>query len=449
MSESDEEFDDTRIETPRALRNDISHLNSSAHFLENENEEFTKATESQRTSINIPLRDSPAFQFSQIGQRSKTLGSTNGTPKRRTFNEHVSVSYSLPTESKEVIPSETVELPSNKGYGGSHGETNNQLVYSSPIRKQSSRRPIFNSPPSNLQIQPLRFDESLQQRRRKSSTQKFEVNDLANRSVNRIQLPETELSTKTEDIVSITKKHDKETPSPTFTDKRMDKGSISKQNSSRKDGPENKMETEYMEISRANLLERVNQTLDSISSPDHRRFSSPRLSQEAVTGKAVEIDSSSSDSDAFVKDLNIVKRNRSPILGYSTPKIDVKGTTVLQNKEAINSELYSDLRGESTLTKMSPETKLNPSNNELNGQIAHGKYSFSHEWSPKKWKMLFRIVQLNKISIDDAMNSQILIEELGCTSKHELRQRINFLLKFDKLKRKKVPNSTNRRIHKD
>ncbi|CUM66312.1 uncharacterized protein PRCAT00003974001 [Priceomyces carsonii] len=58
------------------------------------------------------------------------------------------------------------------------------------------------------------------------------------------------------------------------------------------------------------------------------------------------------------------------------------------------------------------------------------------EWSSDKWLKLMKVIDSPNLSKNDLLNSDVLLQGLGCSSRHELRQRINFLLDFKLLKKK-------------
>ena len=51
-------------------------------------------------------------------------------------------------------------------------------------------------------------------------------------------------------------------------------------------------------------------------------------------------------------------------------------------------------------------------------------------WSSAKWSKLRKIVKLKLISREEAINSTLLMSELECTNKMELRKRYDFLEKY-------------------
>ena len=56
-------------------------------------------------------------------------------------------------------------------------------------------------------------------------------------------------------------------------------------------------------------------------------------------------------------------------------------------------------------------------------------------WKPEYWSKLNRVILLPRITRYDAINSEVLLKEFGC-SRHELAQRVDFLISFNKRKRK-------------
>ncbi|CAK9441635.1 uncharacterized protein LODBEIA_P55030 [Lodderomyces beijingensis] len=56
--------------------------------------------------------------------------------------------------------------------------------------------------------------------------------------------------------------------------------------------------------------------------------------------------------------------------------------------------------------------------------------SFSSWWSSSQWSKLEKVVRSHSIQREEAINSKLLMKELGCASKKELRHRYDFLLHY-------------------
>lgn len=55
-------------------------------------------------------------------------------------------------------------------------------------------------------------------------------------------------------------------------------------------------------------------------------------------------------------------------------------------------------------------------------------------WTTNKWHLLNKLL-MSDISIDDIINSNVVVKRLECNSKQELKQRVEFLIKFNQVKK--------------
>lgn len=88
----------------------------------------------------------------------------------------------------------------------------------------------------------------------------------------------------------------------------------------------------------------------------------------------------------------------------------------------------SDLRGHEVLDNSTP-IKPNSREGAVQSQTKSGLLQ-SAWWSSAKWGKLRKIVKLKLISREEAINSTLLMSELECTNKMELRKRYDFLAKY-------------------
>lgn len=67
----------------------------------------------------------------------------------------------------------------------------------------------------------------------------------------------------------------------------------------------------------------------------------------------------------------------------------------------------------------------------------HDSINKAETWSTKTWIKLNKLVQSESLTVNDIINSKIVIEKLGCESKEDLKQRVEFLIRFNEFQKRK------------
>lgn len=70
-------------------------------------------------------------------------------------------------------------------------------------------------------------------------------------------------------------------------------------------------------------------------------------------------------------------------------------------------------------------------------QHQHSNHNMNKTWPTKTWIKLNKLVQSESLTVNDIINSKIVIEKLGCESKEDLKQRVEFLIRFNEFQKRK------------
>lgn len=124
------------------------------------------------------------------------------------------------------------------------------------------------------------------------------------------------------------------------------------------------------------------------------------------------------------RDADVLSSDKEPDLSPTVDKIRSK-----RNIKA------SPIKDEDTLGNSTPVSKnsrlhesILPNEHDYHG--AEISFSSTKWWTAKQWLILMKVVDLKLISRKDAINSQLLMKELGCSSKQELQRRYDFLRQY-------------------
>ena len=465
---SDEEFDDTRIETPKIVRSQL--LNNSYSILNSEN--ITSVSDIpyvlRNTTTLIPLKDHGDNMKQSVAASTENLKyrSRNGTPLRNPpiiFNNIKDDHFTSNTNRSDA----ELISPNNKLNPAQYQSVNvafmQDIRYSSPARKGSlTRKSPFSSPPASLKIKPLSFvpspfKEDENKTSEKNESEKIKINSTekeVNDELIKILSEESKFSIRKERLTEdkVGKKIAQDVTiqaSPNNS-----KAYIPQRDVDSFDGTVRENE----DISRANLLEKVNQTLDSINYESKRTFSpivstnrSPRKSLTAFNVEDMS-EVSGSDSEEIINKLDFYHSRPERILDISTPLNGGTGSTSKSSiigKYNLN-EPMSPGRLNLAVNQQIEDHVVERNPNQMNAPIeveyaeATMKGIEYDEWSADKWSKLNRLLRLKTLTRYDLINSHVVIEELGCRSKVDLIKRIDFLQALNKVRKLKINESAKR-----
>lgn len=216
----------------------------------------------------------------------------------------------------------------------------------------------------------------------------------------------------------------------------------------------------YGDISRAEILEKINSTINSLMEKDKFASSPSKANQEDVLPQNIEkeiVDAESSDEgpEEIINELDSF---------FSGNKSNIGNQRASSFNHRSPSKIFSEKTETNSLNQPSKSTPIRTHYSRLSGkyarQILHRRKSenvsaienpdpailedsndtsLNPEWPTSKWLKLNKVLQLGKIAKTDIINSEVLIQKLGCSSRHELKQRVEFLIQFNDSKKVRKP----------
>lgn len=524
--EDDIEFDDTRMDIddmkPNSSLNDenMSDNRRSGH------DSFQQHDYVMRdTTTKVPLKDSPHTNKASTPDmldRINKYRSKNGTPLKlppltsSQFSNSDNESHSIPIEEKaedSLIKRRKLISDDNKfSPGRTQGslkktsrDTSNGHIVASPTK--TTNRPMNEAiitPPSNLKVRPFIFGSASrtlpsasvsrkcvleEHRKTQVSTSKhdedieFDSSDVdvdgedgdgPTRSrllssttrfnpSNSNQVPKsssgisqhTHTSNHNKDD-SIELRHEQQISQskPTFESKIKDI-----QNTSNK---ETNQTEKYHDISRAEILEKINSTINSLMEKDKLESSPSKINVEDVLPQNIDretmqAESSDESPEEIMNELdsffsgnksNTVNQGSADFNHRSPSKFSIGNndqgpiSNGQPSKATPIRTHYSRLSGKYARQIMNRRKSENASDNvypDIPVLQDSNNIALGSEWPTSKWLKLNKILQLGRIAKKDIINSEVLIQKLGCASRRELKQRIEFLVQFNESRRIRRP----------
>ncbi|CUM49931.1 unnamed protein product [Debaryomyces tyrocola] len=511
--EDDIEFDDTRMDIddmkPNSPFNDenMSNNRRSGHdsFLQHD-------YVIRDTTTKVPLKDSPRTNKASTPDmldRINKYRSKNGTPLRlpplnsSQFSNSDNESHSILIEDKaedSLIKHRKLISDDNKfSPGRTQGslkkvarDTSNGHIVASPTKTMN--RPINEAiitPPSNLKVRPFIFGSASRKLPSASVSRKglpgkthvstskhdedieFDSSDVdgedgdgATRSrllssttrfnpsnSNQIPKPSSDIKQHThtnnynkDDSIELRDEQHISQANPTFESKIEDIQNTSIKETNKKE--------KYGDISRAEILEKINSTINSLMEKDKLASSPSKINVEDILPQNIDkeivpAESSDESPEEIINELDsFFSGNKSNTGNQGSADFNHRSPSkfsVSNNDQGLisNGQLsratpirthYSRLSGKYARQIMNRRKNENATNKAYpdmpvlqdSNNIAPGP-----EWPTSKWLKLNKILQLGKIAKKDILNSEVLIQKLGCASRGELKQRIEFLIQFN------------------
>lgn len=528
--DDDMEFEDSIIETPKQQfprKDNISFSGtrlSSRNFTENEQSEFIV----KNTVVKIPLKGGDEdmgprkFSTPNLVNRMNRYGVRNGTPLKLppVNSSSIQESAEVPTNQVEEFKEDTLirsrklisddnklspgRIPTRKS---SLSRLSPQKVNISPNRIRSNIiDDKHSSPPSNLKVKPLNvttiqanntvhtdlpndvdieFDSS-------DNENKDNNNEaIENRNGNNQNISGNKINIKDSNNDSynhMTKMTDESNIQPLDTKfyPGQSNNGIAKanfysndSNSANPRSPLAKRESNQVsspniaigDISRADLLERINNTINSIK--EYEKNSSPIIPNQTTNKDfhgfqptVINDYSSLSESpvelldqldshlfnnkgplkrkpdldDAFLPDFDLNTEVLSvarpfTMNGSSSALKYAENITDEMNVENFNASIVDNHQEQQNIEQQNTEQQNTEQQNssEQQDRTEQQNRNENHvidDWPVYKWSKLMRIISLNKFSKKDIINNGFLRSSLGCLSKQEFQLRVEFLMEF-------------------
>mmetsp|Transcript_9178 Transcript_9178/g.9083 ORF Transcript_9178/g.9083 Transcript_9178/m.9083 type:complete len:606 (+) Transcript_9178:1424-3241(+) len=218
----------------------------------------------------------------------------------------------------------------------------------------------------------------------------------------------------------------------------------------------------YGDISRAEILEKINSTINSLMEKDKFASSPSKANAGDVLPRNIdkeiaEAESSDETPEEIINELDSffsgnksnIGNRRSLVFNHKSPSKSFSGNNetdpILNGKLPKSTPIrthYSRLSGKYARQIMHRRKSENVSNKENSVKPIledSNDISLNSKWPTSKWLKLNKVLQLGKIAKKDIINSEVLIQKLGCDSKRELKQRVEFLVQFNESRKVRTP----------
>ena len=499
-SDEDIEFDNTQIESPKSL------TNLSKQFRSRDGDDSNDYIE-KNNSVKIPLNDNKVDTKSirsSPPHRNGIEGQTKSPPKEQNVaklyeklqeNEIVdggndflqdNVEDSLIKHRKLISNNNRVNLNGNdSSFSTAKRNAVERNQFSSPIQRGDSADNIIRtSPPSHMKVRPFKFPESPSKsgsRRRdfygnRDNDIEFDSSDVENddtlakekKGDQGTKIANTGLETprdqfpKEMETSTHTRKSNIFGSVPFYTDNKEDSSAALASNEGSRAGAGmketdpiakgdtkspigNNLHRNYGDVSREEILDKINATIDSLMEKDRSSASPPKkyVYEESKRSPSSDGSVSSGSQDEIFNELDSILTNSS--------RPPAKTSSIrASSKSHLNSTANRNISIEQKNNEGSPGMNI------LEGKYArellqkknmHAKkmshvdpfsqYSVHKKnaaWSRDKWAKLRRLVKTKSLSREDIVNSEILQRRLE-SSKEELSKRVAFLEKLQGEKR--------------
>lgn len=518
--EDDIEFDDTRMDIDDMKPNSSFNSENMSNNKQSRHDNFQRHDYVVRdTTTKVPLKDSPHTNKAStpdILDRINKYRSKNGTPLKlppltsSQFSNSDSESHSILIEDKvedSLIKHRKLISDDNKYSPGriqgslkkAGRDMSNGHIDASPTKAMNRQKnDTIITPPSNLKVRPFTFGSASRTlppasvsrkglpeelRKNHSSTSKHdediefdssdvdgEDDDKAIRSrllssttrfnpsnANKVSRssPGVNQHTHTRDYKrddGIELKHVQHISleNPTFEPKIEDIQNAGNRETNQKE--------KYGDISRAEILEKINSTINSLMEKDKLASSPSRINVDNVLpqdidNEIVQAESSDESPEEIINELdsffsgnksntgnqgNADFNHRSPTKFSASNNDQAPVSKGQPSKVTPIRTHYSRLSGKYARQIMNRRKNENTSSNTYPDMLAlqnSNNITLGSEWPTSKWLKLNKILQLGKIAIKDIINSEILMQKLECASRRELKQRVEFLVQFNESKK--------------
>lgn len=200
-----------------------------------------------------------------------------------------------------------------------------------------------------------------------------------------------------------------------------------------------KHDLQLPDMSRAEILERMNESILSLIENDtHSRRKSREEESHEVENIPDNSDESSGESPEKILDeidmvLNSTRQPSSdvghrPRKRAGLPSLDENSRRIessprkRRKKTATNHRNISEPEHTKTGSKVAPDS------------LRSDEVAYYGDWPEQRWNKLDQLIRLNLMSREEIIDSDHVLREFNCVNKNELRQRVDFLTEYDKLR---------------
>lgn len=498
-SDEDIEFDDTQIESPKSLTNLSKQFRSRDG--DDSNDYIVK-----NNSVKIPLNDNKidtrGTRSSPTHRRAIEEQTKNHSRKRNVVKSHGNLSENEMVDDGNDFFQDNVEdslikhrkliSDNNKvnhnGHDSSFSTTKKASVeknqFSSPIQRDgSAENKMMTSPPSHMKVRPLKFPESPSKSgtnrrdsyRNRDTDIEFDSSDVENNDTSAkekkanqdtkitntgLETPRDQFPKEIETSTHIRKSNASGFGPFVINNKKEGSSAAVGSDEGRNAQPEvNEMDEidkrdinsprdkvihrNYGDISREEILDKINATIDSLMEKDRSIASPTRHYLNEESKKSPSSDDSGSTSsesqDEIFHELDSILTNSNRPLpaktasGVSTSSNPYLNSTPSRNSNSIKEKKerpcgLNILEEKYARGLLQKKKKLARETSYFDPSSLYGVHKKSTVWSRDKWAKLRRLVKTESLSKEDIINSEILQRRLQ-SSKEELSKRVAFLEK--------------------
>ena len=425
-SEHELEFDDElELQTPRKLR--IGRTSNSLST--NGAEPSSQGIVEQSTVLKMPLKgdagarlqaETPSRLSPSTYARINKYQSRNGTPLKKPPIGS-SVQESLDEDDEKQIRETKLLTDDNKLDTAASSPLRTAVVdmqQSSPVKsyKIIEKAQLGTPPKYNIRSRPV--NESSTERKNDTTKQKLPIPSPTIR--------ERRPSLRTESLPA---------PKPSARRSlpllRSDRSSFLKH------------DLQLPDMSRAEILERMNESILSLIENDtHSRRKSREEESHDVDNIPDNSDESSGDSPEKILDeidmvLNSTRQPSSdvghrPRKREGLPGLDEESGCINSSPGKRRKKTTPIYKNISEPEHTDRRSKVVPSS------IRSGEVAYYGDWPEQRWSKLDQLIRLNLMSKEEIIDSGHVLREFNCVNKNELKQRVDFLTEYSKLKTKKT-----------
>lgn len=423
-SEHELEFDDElELQTPRKLR--IGRASNSLST--NGAEPSSQGIVEQSTVLKMPLKgdagarlqaETPSRLSPSTYARINKYQSRNGTPLKKPPIVS-SVQESLDDEDEKQIRETKLLTDDNRldTAASSPLRTAVAMQQSSPVKsyKIIEKSQLGTPPKYNIRSRPV--NESSTKRENDTTKQKLPIPSPTIR--------EKRPSLRTESLPA---------PNPSARRSlpllRSDRSSFLKH------------DLQLPDMSRAEILERMNESILSLIENDtHSRRKSREEESHDVDKIPDNSDESSGDSPEKILDeidmvLNSTRQPSSDV-GHRPRKREALPGLDEQSRR-IDSSPRKRRKKSTTNYKNISEPATDRGSKVVPASLRSGEVAYYGDWPEQRWSKLDQLIRLNLMSKEEIIDSDHVLREFNCVNKNELKQRVDFLTEYSKLKTKRT-----------
>lgn len=424
-SEHELEFDDElELQTPRKLR--IGRTSNSLST--NGAEPSSQGIVEQSTVLKLPLKgdagarlqaETPSRLSPSTYARINKYQSRNGTPLKKPPIVS-SVQESLDEEDEKQIRETKLLTDDNKLDTAASSPLRTAVVdlqQSSPVKsyKIVERPPLGTPPKYDIRSRPVN----------ESSTER--KNDITKQ---RLPIPSPTMKEKSPILPTEPLPAPKPSARRSLPLLRSDRSSFLKH------------DLQLPDMSRAEILERMNESILSLIENDTRsRRKSREEDAQNVNNMPENSDESSGDSpEKILDEIDMVlhsTRQPSSDIGHRPRKRE--GLPGLDEEyEGIESSPRKRRKKSTTNKNISEPERTDGGSKVVPSSLPSDEVAYYGDWPQQRWNKLDQLIRLNLMSKEEIIDSDHVLREFNCVNKNELKQRVDFLTEYDKLKTKRT-----------